>query len=284
MKRCLTCQRVYADESLKFCRDDGEPLVVAALADESAGAVRLGASSLPASARDAPTRVFGVGEAAHLTVPPAKVETSRLEGPRPEGVIRRALRSRRRVLTALLAAPVLAGASLAFYSYSRDAGVAVESIAVLPFTSENRDEMLPRDLSEDSEGQRHVRRQVARDKELEKISNDLTKYFHNNLPPLPRLRIATGDSAARYRGGKDARIKVTAGREMGVHAVFSGHVEQVGDRLTISVELVDARHDEHIWGDNYDCKVEELEARRRDTLHKLAECLRQNQRGKRCEN
>lgn len=276
MKRCLTCKRVYSDESLNFCRDDGDKLLilVPAVADEAVGTLPLGARARAGAA----THVLGNDGAAHETVPPTNVETNRLKESSPEGV-----RTRRRRLAVLLAVLIVAGTALALYIRSRNARVPIESIAVLPLTSENGDDVL-KDLPEDSEWQHRLKLQEARNKELEKHSARLTENILYNLPRLPNLRIVLGNAASRYRG-KDTRIMASAGRELEVHAVFSGSMYQVGDRLTISVALVDARYNEHIWGARYDdCKVEELDARQQFISQKLADCLRLNRQGKPCEN
>ncbi len=177
---------------------------------------------------------------------------------------------------------IVAGTALAFYIRSRNAGVSVESIAVLPFTSQNQDELL-KDFTEDSEGRERMKRQRERDRELEVLSDQLTDNIFNNLPRLPNLRIIPSDASSRYKG-KDARNKVVAGRELGVHAVFSGEVVQTGDQLTVRVELVDARYNEHLWGNRYSCKVEGLDTRRRDISQDLTRCLELNRQGKRCGN
>ena len=44
------------------------------------------------------------------------------------------------------------------------------------------------------------------------------------------------------------------GAQLGVRAVFKGRVMQRGDNLAISAELIDARDDSHIWGQQYNRK------------------------------
>ena len=61
------------------------------------------------------------------------------------------------------------------------------------------------------------------------------------------------DSAFTYKG-KDTDAQ-TVGRQLGVRAVFKGRVMQRGDDLEISAELVDARDDSHIWGQQYSRKA-----------------------------
>ena len=64
------------------------------------------------------------------------------------------------------------------------------------------------------------------------------------------------DSAFMYKGKEtDAQ---TVGQALGVRAVFKGRVMQRGDDLEISAELVDARDDSHIWGQQYSRKSSDI--------------------------
>jgi len=53
----------------------------------------------------------------------------------------------------------------------------------------------------------------------------------------------------------DAR---SAGRDLGVQAVLTGRVVQLGDELSISVELADAGDNTHIWGERYNRKLTDV--------------------------
>ena len=53
-------------------------------------------------------------------------------------------------------------------------------------------------------------------------------------------------------------MRETVGRELGVRAVFKGRVTQVGDNLAISAELIDARDNNHIWGQQYSRKASDI--------------------------
>jgi tetratricopeptide (TPR) repeat protein len=60
-------------------------------------------------------------------------------------------------------------------------------------------------------------------------------------------------SAFRYKKREIEPQKV--GRELGVEALVTGRVVQRGDDLSVSAELVDAREDKQIWGEQYSRKV-----------------------------
>jgi tetratricopeptide (TPR) repeat protein len=73
--------------------------------------------------------------------------------------------------------------------------------------------------------------------------------------------------------GKDTDAQAV-GRQLGVRAVFKGRVVQRGDDLQISAELVDARDDSHIWGDQYSRKAADIFALQGDLAKEMTTALR----------
>jgi tetratricopeptide (TPR) repeat protein len=73
--------------------------------------------------------------------------------------------------------------------------------------------------------------------------------------------------------GKDTDAR-TVGQALGVRAVLKGHVMQRGDNLDISAELVDARDDSHIWGEQYSRKAADIFALQNDLAKDMTSMLR----------
>ena len=112
-----------------------------------------------------------------------------------------------------------------FYVFARRGGEAIDSVAVLPFVN------------------------ASGDPNSEYLSDGITESLINSLSQLPHLKVMSRDSAFMYKGKQtDAR---TVGSALGVRAVLEGRVMQRGDTLAISTELVDARDNSHIWGQQY---------------------------------
>ena len=42
------------------------------------------------------------------------------------------------------------------------------------------------------------------------------------------------------------------GDELGVSTILEGAVQRSGDRVRITVQLIDTTSDEHLWAENYD--------------------------------
>ena len=135
-----------------------------------------------------------------------------------------------------------------FYLLTRRGGGAIDSLAVLPFVN------------------------ASADPDAEYLSDGITETLINNLSQLPNLRVMSRDSAFMYKGKEtDAQ---TVGRELGVRAVFKGRVMQRGDTLAISVELIDARDNSHIWGQQYNRTSADVFALQNELAKEITSMLR----------
>jgi adenylate cyclase len=108
----------------------------------------------------------------------------------------------------------------------------VRSVAVLPFA----------DLSAERD-QEHFADGVA-----EEILNALTK--------IGDLRVPARSSCFAFRGlNLDAR---EIGRRLGVEALLEGSVRKAGQRLRITVQLIDARNGYQLWSERFDREVADI--------------------------
>ena len=149
---------------------------------------------------------------------------------------------------AAIALLVLLGAGGWFYRSSGRGGETIDSVAVLPFVN------------------------ASGDPNNEYLSDGITESLINSLSQLPHLKVMSRDSAFMYKG-KQANAQ-TIGRELGVRAVLEGRVMQRGDSLSISTELVDARDNSHIWGQQYDRELADTIAVRDDITKQMTTALR----------
>jgi len=109
---------------------------------------------------------------------------------------------------------------------------AIHSLAVLPFA----------DLSAERD-QEHFGDGVA-----EEILNALTK--------IGDLRVPARTSCFAFRGlNLDAR---DIGRRLGVEALLEGSVRKAGQRLRISVQLINARNGYQLWSERFDRDVADI--------------------------
>ena len=117
--------------------------------------------------------------------------------------------------------------TLAVQEHASDhASVPFNSIAVLPLTNEGDDP------------------------QAEYLSDGITESIINLLVQLPQLKVIARSTVFRYKGRTVAPQKV--GRELGVKTILTGRVLQLGDRIIVRTELVDAVGGWQLWGEQYD--------------------------------
>ena len=83
----------------------------------------------------------------------------------------------------------------------------------------------------------------------EYFSEGLTESLITELAKIRALKVISRTSASRYRNS-DKSISQIA-RELGVGALVEGSASRFGDQLRITVQLIDARTEEILWGDSY---------------------------------
>ena len=66
-------------------------------------------------------------------------------------------------------------------------------------------------------------------------------------------KVISRTSVERYRDTSKPMPQI--GQELGVATVLEGSIQRAGDRVRISVQLIDAATDDHLWGESYDRKL-----------------------------
>jgi serine/threonine protein kinase/tetratricopeptide (TPR) repeat protein len=125
---------------------------------------------------------------------------------------------------------------------------AIDSLAVLPFVNDSGDPG------------------------LDYLSDGLTENLINSISQVSNLKVIARSSVFRYKG-RDVSPEEVA-RELKVRGVLVGRVSERGDRLSVSVELVDAAENVHLWGAQYDRKPSDLLATEEDIAREISENLR----------
>jgi serine/threonine-protein kinase len=143
---------------------------------------------------------------------------------------------------------VVVAVGFGLYLHARNTGVAIDSIAVLPFQNKSTET------------------------DADYLSDGLAESLVYRLSQLPNLKVSPTSSVFRYKGKEIDPVKV--GQELGVNAVLSGRIVQRGDNLTISAELVDVRYNKLLWGEQYDRKMSDLLATQREIAREIVEKLK----------
>jgi eukaryotic-like serine/threonine-protein kinase len=139
--------------------------------------------------------------------------------------------------------------AIAYFSFfaKSDTGQ-IDSIAVLPFQN------------------------ASGDPNVEYLSDGIAESLINSLTQLQQLKVIARSTAFRFKG-KDIDPQAV-GRELNVKAVLMGRVRQVGDRLNIQVDLIDAATGAQVWGEEYERSVSEALSIKQAIAREVTEKLR----------
>jgi adenylate cyclase len=97
---------------------------------------------------------------------------------------------------------------------------------------------------------------MSGDPEQEFFADGLTEDIITELSRFHELLVISRNSTFVHKG-KAVRVQDVA-REFGVDYVLEGSVRKVGDRIRVTVQLIDAETDRHIWAERYDRKLEDI--------------------------
>ncbi len=142
-------------------------------------------------------------------------------------------RHKRGFLLTLVALSLTVIATLTFF-VNRDH--TIESIAVLPFVTQNDDPQAGSDTAA--------------------LGDAITDSIINNLSQLPNLDVKPRVAVQRYKDREVDPREVAS--TLDVHAVLTGRIIRRGDDLQVTIALVDAPDNRNLWGEQYNRKISDL--------------------------
>lgn len=99
-------------------------------------------------------------------------------------------------------------------------------------------------------------RNLSSDPGQEYFADGITEELITNLAQSLPLRVISRTSVMRYRQTNEPISQI--GRELGVEAIVEGAVARAGDRVVVTVQLIDAPKDRHLWAQQYDRNLEDF--------------------------
>ena len=90
---------------------------------------------------------------------------------------------------------------------------------------------------------------LSRDPDQEFFSDGTTEALISTLAQIHDLDVTSRTSAMRYKGTTKPVPEI--GRELGVDAILEGSVQRVGSTVRITVQLIRASTDKHLWAREY---------------------------------
>ena len=131
---------------------------------------------------------------------------------------------------------------------ARPAAGMVASIAVLPFAN----------------------RSASADDEY--FSDGLADELLSVLSKIKGLRVTARTSSFQFKGSNDD-VR-TIGRKLEVDTLLEGSVRKAGNRIRVSVQLVNVADSSHLWSETYDRTLDDIFAVQDDIAHSVVKELR----------
>jgi TolB-like protein/Tfp pilus assembly protein PilF len=97
---------------------------------------------------------------------------------------------------------------------------------------------------------------MSDDEANEYFSDGISEELLNLLAKIPELRVISRSSAFSFKG-KDFDIPMVAA-QLKVANVLEGSVRKAGNRVRITVQLIEAYSDTHLWSETYDRTLDDI--------------------------
>jgi TolB-like protein/tetratricopeptide (TPR) repeat protein len=104
--------------------------------------------------------------------------------------------------------------------------------------------------------------------EQDYLSDGMTEALIARLSTIHTLRVISRTSVMQYKGTRKSLPAI--GKELNVDAVIEGSVLRSGDKIRISVQLIRADTDEHLWSGTYDREPQDVLALQSDVTQGIA--------------
>jgi TolB-like protein/Tfp pilus assembly protein PilF len=120
----------------------------------------------------------------------------------------------------------------------------IQSMAVLPFAN------------------------LSGDPSQEYFSDAMTDEMTSDLAKIRALRVISRTSAMHYKGTSPTVPQIA--RELNVDGVIEGSVLRTADKVRITVQLIDARSDRHLWSESYERNLNDILGLQNELAHTIA--------------
>ncbi|HUK02301.1 MAG TPA: hypothetical protein VLW26_08500 [Steroidobacteraceae bacterium] len=108
----------------------------------------------------------------------------------------------------------------------------------------------------------------------EYFSDGMAEELINSLANVPGLKVASRISSFAYKG-RNTDIREIA-RQLGVATILEGSVRSAGERVRVTVQLINADTGFHVWSQSYDHKYADLFKLQDDLASEIVSALRAN--------
>lgn len=153
-----------------------------------------------------------------------------------------------RLIGFVVFATIITLAIALFYSTTGKSTSFIDSIAVLPLEN------------------------LSGNPEQEYFVSGMQETLISELSKISSLKVISRTSTLQYKDTKKTMPDIA--KELGVKALIEGSVIREGDKVRITVQLIDGTTDKHIWTDKFDRELRGVLALHNEVAQKIAEAIK----------
>jgi TolB-like protein/lipoprotein NlpI len=113
---------------------------------------------------------------------------------------------------------------------------------------------------------------LSHDQSDEYLADAMTEELISTISKAKSLRVIARTSVMHYRGSSMGISEIA--RNLNVSSVLAGSVQKAGNKLRVSVQLIDAKTEEYLWTDKYDREMDNIFAIQDDIAHRVSNALK----------
>lgn len=106
----------------------------------------------------------------------------------------------------------------------------------------------------------------------EYFADGMTEELITSLYGIRELTVIARTSIMKYKGASKGASEI--GRELNAGSLIEGSVRKAGNRLRITVQLIDAQTEGHVWAQNYDKQLDDIFAVQSEIAERVSQELR----------
>ncbi|MDG6933393.1 MAG: tetratricopeptide repeat protein [Nitrososphaerota archaeon] len=104
------------------------------------------------------------------------------------------------------------------------------------------------------------------------LADGLTEELISCLSTLSGLKVIARTTTMKYKGTKKGVVEL--GSELGVGAILEGSIRRAGNKLRVTVQLVDTENEENLWAENFNRELDDVLAIQQEIGTKVVESLK----------
>ena len=113
---------------------------------------------------------------------------------------------------------------------------------------------------------------MSPDSRDEYFADGMTEELITTMSRISGLKVIARTSVMGYKTGLKKIDEIA--RDLGVGTILEGSVRKAGERLRITVQLIDAQSSDHLWSESYDRELKDVFAIQTDISKTVADALK----------